>query len=81
MVGLKIVFFHIQIFSCFQIYVSSPAISSFAYMVLIDQYNFLFIRKLNDTNNIAAEHGNMKEAPKTYSLVIAMNTVLETLVG
>jgi MATE family multidrug resistance protein len=61
---------------------SIPAISSFALMVLQDQINFWFIGRLNDTNSLAAVGlGNMLVALTAYSLVIGMNTALETLVS
>lgn len=61
---------------------SIPAISSFALMLLQDQINIWFIGQQNDTTQLAAIGlGNMVVSLTAYSLVIGMNTALETLVS
>ena len=51
-------------------------------MLLQDQINIWFIGQQNDTTQLAAIGlGNMVVALTAYSLVIGMNTALETLVS
>lgn len=51
-------------------------------MEIQDQCNFLFIGSLSDTNELAAVGlGQMVVNLTAYSLVVGMNTALETLVS